>query len=142
MSEETSYTSFLGSGHTSGGHWNDPPSQIFKLGDEKTSPTENLTNSTVQIYERLLIVLTNLPPQPKRPDYPRRIKDVGDRIQLLSQLELDSPTTVNLTQLVERMEKGELNEALQIHTKMMLENYGGNSKWLIGLKRLIELLQG
>lgn len=142
------YKNFTGQGHADKGHWNDPPAQVF-ANPKASDPQGNLgvsspdaaTPNLSECSARLKKILETITPT-GAPDYKRKLDDTSMRLKQLDAIE---PSSISpdifaaLLLVVESLEKNDLASATKYHTQMMLSNYESNSKWLIGLKRLVDL---
>ncbi|KAJ9076455.1 hypothetical protein DSO57_1026026 [Entomophthora muscae] len=140
---------FTSQGHADKGHWNDPPAQLFAKSKASSSQENPETSSTLaagtadlsNCVERLKWILDRLAPTGAA-DYQRKLNDASMR---LKQLESIDPTSLSpdafeaLVSAITSLENKDLDAATKYHTQLMLSNYESNSKWLIGLKRLIDL---
>ncbi|KAJ2486588.1 hypothetical protein IWW37_005566 [Coemansia sp. RSA 2050] len=188
LAASASYRNFTEGGHADGGHWNDPPTVVFKaqqlspatpssvssvrkeavsppsqassfvLVDEAASPSAPADTEakeearTVDVPEdrqeqekvasRLLrkaldsVPLDSAPPMAKR-----MVEDTAKRLALLDERlpELDAAVVHSVCSIAVLIDGCRLGEALAAHRDLLQAGFDAELKWLVGLKRLIEL---
>ncbi|ORX97826.1 hypothetical protein K493DRAFT_349774 [Basidiobolus meristosporus CBS 931.73] len=133
------YSDFRGQGHAATGHWNDPSDAIFK----KTSPTEERELEEQALLQHLQEYLSFCKEQ--NPTQRRMLLDTEKRLEVLfERLKSGSMSTYLLAQLevmVKAIEGSDFAKAQSVHVELMTTEFDSEGKWLVGLKRLLDLYQ-
>ncbi|KAJ2847155.1 hypothetical protein IWW36_003997 [Coemansia brasiliensis] len=176
-SSASMYRDFTGGGHADAGHWNDPPTVVFKQPAKKkhTNDAESETSSFMLVdnavtpnatsvaagapsvdvpdgreEQNTLIVMKldeamqSLPAHIAETAINRRMADdTNKRLALLKDRlpQLDDSLAHAVCQIALLIDKGLLMEAADAHRNLMQSGHESELKWLVGIKRLIELCQ-
>nr|CAG8541528.1 963_t:CDS:2 [Entrophospora candida] len=120
-------------------HWNDPPEKIFNKEVIKHDRQYGISQITV-ILRKLLndckqFFVTGIDK--------RILVDTEKRIDLLfeklEKYELPENVIVKLSQICECLESRDFANALTIQGNLMTTDFEKEGKWLLGIKRLIDL---
>ncbi|ORX92866.1 hypothetical protein K493DRAFT_316316 [Basidiobolus meristosporus CBS 931.73] len=135
----TVYSDFRGEGHAATGHWNDPSDIIFK---------KNLDIKERELEEQAILKHLNdylSFCKERNANQKRMLDDTEKRLNLLfDKLKNDSLSTALLVQLelmIKAIEEDEFSKAQSIHVDLMTTEFDSEGKWLVGLKRLLDLYQ-
>ncbi|KAJ1731361.1 hypothetical protein LPJ61_002575 [Coemansia biformis] len=191
-SSSSAYRDFTGGGHADVGHWNDPPTVVFKpqkkqtaakkAANEPPSPSPSLSpfmivdaavtpngtavaEATETNCKRDIASLVSLPEQTQEqaeeltralrravegidvdtasPMTRRMVDDTNKRLEVLDERlpALDPQLVGAACTIALLIDKGLLTEAADAHRDLMQAGYDGELKWLVGIKRVIELCQ-
>ncbi|KAJ2756092.1 hypothetical protein IWQ56_006360 [Coemansia nantahalensis] len=187
------YRDFAGTGHADAGHWNDPPTVVFKphnkqpkapkaAGQEPPSPSASpfmivdraVTPNGTAIAEvtaaggppgAAAASLVSLPDDPREqaevlqralrravasvdvdtasPMVARMVEDTRKRLQVLDERlpDLSPQLTAAVCAIALLVDQGLLAAATDAHRDLMQAGYDSELKWLVGIKRVIELRQ-
>ncbi|KAJ2355178.1 hypothetical protein GGF43_002840 [Coemansia sp. RSA 2618] len=177
-SQASKYSDFTGGGHADAGHWNDPPTVVFKAqgqaAKKKAADTASETSSFMvvdsavtpnatavaagapsvdvpeQRDERIAVVtrvlhaaVDSVPLDSATPMVKRMAEDTGKRLAVLDERlpELDDVLVGKVCEIALLIDKGLLLEAADAHRNLMQAGHEAELKWLVGVKRAIELCQ-
>ncbi|KAJ2696851.1 hypothetical protein H4218_004349 [Coemansia sp. IMI 209128] len=188
LAASASYRNFTEGGHADGGHWNDPPTVVFKaqqlspatpstvssvkkgavsppsqassfvLVDEAASPSapaeteakedaqpvdvpEDRQEQEQAVSRLLRKALDSVPLDTAPPMTKRMAEDTAKRLALLDERlpELDAAVVHSVCSIAMLIDSCRLGEALAAHRDLLQAGFDAELKWLVGLKRLIEL---
>ncbi|KAJ2116435.1 hypothetical protein IW146_001526 [Coemansia sp. RSA 922] len=183
LAANLAYRNFTGGGHADGGHWNDPPTVVFKAQQSPATPS-----SASSVKKRPVVVSDSVSPSSKASSFvlvdealpeakelvdvpedrveqeqtasqllrkaldrvaldsatamtKRMVEDTAKRLALLDERlpELDAAVVSAVCSIAVRIDGYQLAEALSAHRDLMQAGFDSELKWLVGLKRLIEL---
>ncbi|KAJ2181124.1 hypothetical protein GGF45_001676 [Coemansia sp. RSA 551] len=177
-SSSSMYRDFTGGGHADAGHWNDPPTIVFKAQNQpakkKTAYTESETSSFVNVDGAVTPSATTIAAGTPSVDIPekreeqvvvltRTLREAVESVQLESATamvrrmaedtikrlvvlderlpELDDELVRKVCAIAMLIDKGLLTEAADAHRNLMQAGHEAELKWLVGIKRVIELRQ-
>lgn len=136
------YNDFLTSNHATNGHWNDAPTLPLKSLNKNNVAKSSLNQ--VEYHAKFLLYLEAVNTPDGNPEMPRRIKDIKSRLEKFSTLEgaqLQEGSLVLLKELFDNLDKKEFTLALEVHKGLLASEDASNSKWLVGVKRFIEVIR-
>ncbi|KAJ2628321.1 hypothetical protein H4R22_003947 [Coemansia sp. RSA 1290] len=176
-SSTSMYRDFTGGGHADAGHWNDPPTVVFKQPAAKKKPANDAESETsfMLVDNAVTPNASNVAAGTPSVDVPegreeqnsvitnklddamrslnaniadtsmnkRMVDDTEKRLALLKErlLVLDDSLATSVCQIALLIDKGLLLEAADAHRNLMQSGHESELKWLVGIKRLIELCQ-
>ncbi|KAI9505332.1 hypothetical protein BX070DRAFT_221911, partial [Coemansia spiralis] len=154
------YKDFTGNGHADRGHWNDPPTTVFKTGvqrkqqdvvaekkEEAVEAEAELPEGRTERIEQTTRVFCNVLDGIEKTEMPplavRMAEDTRKRLGLMSERlpALDDTIISMLCAIAMLIEDNRLNEALGKHRELLQAGYNSELKWLVAIKRVIELQQ-
>ncbi|KAJ1832557.1 hypothetical protein LPJ63_003449 [Coemansia sp. RSA 2711] len=168
------YRDFTGGGHADAGHWNDPPTVVFKAHKKKPADAASETSSfmvvdsavtpnatdiaagtpTVDVPEeraeqiavlmqKLRAAVDTVSLDTATPLVKRMAEDTSKRLGVLDERlpELDDTLVSSVCAIALLIDKGLLLEAADAHRALMQAGHETELKWLVGIKRVIELRQ-
>ncbi|KAJ2780198.1 hypothetical protein H4R18_003592 [Coemansia javaensis] len=169
----SAYRDFTGGGHADAGHWNDPPTVVFKprakpaeqqtplspspfvlvddAGEERSLPPadalvdrpESTAEQAAALARALRRAVDGVALDSASPMVRRMVEDTTKRLDLLDERLplLDPPLVAAACSVALLIDKGLLPEAADAHRALMQAGYDAELKWLVGIKRVIELRQ-
>ncbi|OMH78695.1 Protein transport protein sec31 [Zancudomyces culisetae] len=107
--------------------------------NSSVSPVNKDTLSPERILEVFYSVLNETPQE--TPIQKKTVQDTRKRIEILEQRikDLDPSLVSSLSSIAQEIQSQNHEGAISIHKKTMLNTFEGESKWLLGLKRVIDL---
>ncbi|KAJ2879510.1 hypothetical protein H4R27_005261 [Coemansia aciculifera] len=186
LAANAAYRNFTGGGHADGGHWNDPPTVVFKaqqspatvssassvkkrpVASDSVSPSSKassfvLVDETLPSTETKEELIVDVPEDRNMQEQTasrllrkaldrvsldsassmtkRMVEDTAKRLALLDERlpELDAAVVHTVCSIAMRIDCYQLGEALNAHRDLMQAGFDSELKWLVGVKRLIEL---
>ncbi|KAG9306797.1 hypothetical protein G9A89_005697 [Geosiphon pyriformis] len=121
-------------------HWNDPPQTIFhKLIDhhEKLSSDE-IVQKLGNILEACKQGLKNTSDKKIISDTEKRVKTLFER---LTNNNLSESILYQLGKICIYLDEKDFTNAFITHSNLMKRNFDSEGKWLVGVRRLIDLYQ-
>ncbi|KAJ2454614.1 hypothetical protein EV183_001362 [Coemansia sp. RSA 2336] len=172
-SSSSMYRDFTGGGHADAGHWNDPPTVVFKQPAKKKPADADSEASFMLVDDAVTPNASNVAAGTPSVDVPggreeqnavitskldaamrslniadtsmnkRMADDTERRLALLKERlqSLDDSLAASVCQIALLIDKGLLLEAADAHRTLMQAGHEAELKWLVGIKRLIELCQ-
>ncbi|KAJ2708351.1 hypothetical protein H4R19_004788 [Coemansia spiralis] len=190
-SSSSVYRDFTGAGHADAGHWNDPPTVVFKPHNKQPKPkpkdqeplsasespfmivdgavtpngtvvaeakaadsqpgaTESLVcvpedtqEQAAVLQQALRQAVASIDIEAASPMTRRMIEDTHKRLQVLDERlsELSPQLTAAVCMIALLVDQGLLTEAADAHRDLMQAGYDSELRWLVGIKRVIELRQ-
>ncbi|CAG8543669.1 3916_t:CDS:2 [Diversispora eburnea] len=135
MTVETKLTDFRTATITQ--HWNDPPQKIFFKPDDGYDRLDSY-----QIRSILEKILENCKNHSMVSDR-RMVTDSEKRLALLFERlekeQISESVLGRLCKMCEYVKENDFINALTIHSNLMTTDFGNEGKWLLGLKRLLDL---
>ncbi|RIA97439.1 hypothetical protein C1645_732405 [Glomus cerebriforme] len=118
-------------------HWNDPPQKIFNKyeHDHKQLDSSQIC-STLQ--STLKFCKENAKNSDRKIiiDTEKRLENLYERLE---KNEISESALGKLGKLCEYLELNDLNNAITIHENLMITDFDKEGKWLLGIKRLLDL---
>lgn len=173
-SSSSVYKDFTGTGHADGGHWNDPPTAVFKQQAASSGASSPYPTTTTpankadedkcsQIAEDIVKIpdsrqgqedaiksklhaavdQVSIDSAPATPMIKRVVEDTNKRLTLLDERlpELKDDLVREVCRIAMLIDQGSLKEAVCVHRDLIQAGHDNELKWLVGIKRIIELHQ-
>jgi hypothetical protein len=137
---QSEYKNFNGGVHHAlNGHWNDPPQTAFK----RTASNQDLTLDKEDIANHLDGLVNSV--EVSTPLTKRMLDDIHKRLVTLHERlrtdKLDTDVLRQLTRLVTALDTKDYKEANAVHVELMQHCYDTEGVWLLGVKRLMDVVQ-
>ncbi|KAI9292825.1 hypothetical protein K502DRAFT_325630 [Neoconidiobolus thromboides FSU 785] len=136
------YTDFLGANHAASGHWNDAPKSILLKKNQNKDINSEIQYTQFECYTKLTQLINSIDINSLSIMEKNKIRDINMRLEAFkNSKEVSNEVLMMLSNIIHKLMEKEFKAALDLHAKVLLQADGIHTRWLVGVKRIIEVLK-